>query len=70
MQYWRTSGSADDSQTKFGISAGVNLGLIGGINGRIAYDQITLDQGGTDVKSKVFSVGLGWNFNVPVVPGI
>jgi hypothetical protein len=70
MQYTRSSGALDDSQTKFGISAGVNLGLIGGINGRIAYDQITLDQGGTDVKNKVFSVGLGWNFNVPVVPGI
>ena len=67
MQYSRTSGGADDSQTKFGISAGVNLGLIGGINGRIAYDQISLDN---NVKNKVFSVGLGWNFNVPVVPGI
>lgn len=70
MQYTRTSGSVDDSQTKFGISAGVNLGLVGGINGRVAYDQITFDQGGTDVKTKVFSVGLGYNFNIPVVPGM
>ena len=67
MQYTRSTGGADDSQTKFGISAGVNLGLIGGINGRIAYDQISMDN---NVKNKVFSVGLGWNFNVPVVPGI
>jgi len=67
MQYTRSTGGADDSQTKFGISAGVNLGLVGGINGRIAYDQISMDN---NVKNKVFSVGLGWNFNVPVVPGI
>ena len=66
MQYTRTSGGADDSETNFGISAGVNLGLVGGINGRVAYDQITVN----DVKSKVFSVGLGWNFNIPVVPGM
>ncbi|MEO6068801.1 MAG: outer membrane beta-barrel protein [Gemmatimonadota bacterium] len=70
MQYTRTSGNVDDSQTNFGISAGVNLGLVGGINGRFAYDQITYDVGATEVKSKVFSVGLGFNFNIPVVPGI
>ena len=67
MQYTRSTGGVDNSQTKFGISAGVNLGLIGGINGRIAYDQISLNN---NVKNKVFSIGLGWNFNVPVVPGI
>ena len=70
MQYTRTSGNVDDSQTNFGISAGVNLGLVGGINGRFAYDQITYDVGATEVKYKVFSVGLGFNFNIPVVPGI
>ena len=67
MQYTRSTGGVDNSQTKFGISAGVNLGLIGGINGRIAYDQISLNN---NVKNKIFSIGLGWNFNVPVVPGI
>jgi opacity protein-like surface antigen len=66
MQYTRTSGAADDSETNFGISAGVNLGLIGGINGRVAYDYIKAD----DLKPGTLSVGLGWNFNVPVVPGI
>ena len=66
MQYMRTSGGIDDSQTKFGISAGVNLGLVGGINGRIAYDYLKLD--GT--KPSTFSVGVGYNFNIPVVPGI
>ncbi|MBW8772683.1 MAG: outer membrane beta-barrel protein, partial [Gemmatimonadetes bacterium] len=70
MQYHRSSGAVDNSQTKFGISAGVNLGLVGGISGRIAYDQITFKESGSDAKSKIFSVGLGWNFNVPVVPGI
>lgn len=70
MQYYRTSGDVDDSQTKFGISAGVNLGLVGGINARVAYDQITWDVGATDVKNKVFSVGVGYNFNLPVVPGM
>ena len=66
MQYTRTSGAADDSETNFGISAGVNLGLIGGINGRVAYDYVKSG----DLKPGTLSVGLGWNFNVPVVPGI
>lgn len=70
MQYTRTSGAADDSETKFAISAGVNLGLIGGINGRVAYDYMTTKVGGVTYKPGVFSVGLGWNFNIPVVPGI
>lgn len=66
MQYSRSSGAVDDSDTNFGISAGVNLGLIGGLQGRIAYDYLKVD----DFKPGVFSVGVGYNFNVPVVPGI
>lgn len=66
MQYMRTSGAADDHQTKFGLSAGVNLGLVGGIQARVAYDYLKLD----NTKPGSFSVGVGYNFNVPVVPGI
>ena len=66
MQYMRTSGGIDDSQTKFGISAGVNLGIVGGINARVAYDYLKLDA----TKPGSFSVGVGYNFNVPVVPGM
>lgn len=66
MQYMRTSGGIDDSQTKFGISAGVNLGIVGGINARVAYDYLKLD--GT--KPSTFSFGVGYNFNIPVVPGM
>jgi hypothetical protein len=68
MQYHRTSGAVDDSETKFGISAGVNLGLVGGINARVAYDYLNTDVGGS--KPSVFSVGVGYNFNIPVVPGM
>jgi len=66
MQYMRTSGGIDDSQTKFGISAGVNLGIVGGINARVAYDYLKLD----GAKPSTFSVGVGYNFNIPVVPGM
>ena len=67
VQYIRSTGGADDHKTKFGMSAGVNLGLVGGINGRVAYDQISWGGGS---KWKTFSVGLGYNFNIPGVPGI
>lgn len=66
MQYMRTSGNVDDHQTKFGLSAGVNLGLVGGIQARVAYDYLKLD----NTKPGSISFGLGYNFNVPVVPGI
>jgi opacity protein-like surface antigen len=66
LQYMRSSGALDDSQTKFGLSAGVNLGLVGGINARVAYDYLKVDGG----KPSTFSVGVGYNFNVPIVPGI
>lgn len=70
MQYMRSSGAVDDSQTKFGISAGVNLGLIGGIQGRIAYDYMKYDVGSVSVNPSTFSVGVGYNFNIPVAPGM
>ena len=66
MQYMRTSGGVDNHQTKFGMSAGVNLGLVGGIQARVAYDYVKI----SGAKPSTFSVGLGYNFNIPVVPGI
>jgi opacity protein-like surface antigen len=66
LQYMRTSGGLDNHTTKFGMSAGVNLGLVGGIQARIAYDYLKVDA----LKPSTFSVGLGYNFNIPVVPGI
>ena len=66
MQYMRTSGGVDNHTTKFGMSAGVNLGLVGGIQARVAYDYMKIDA----FKPSTFSVGLGYNFNIPVVPGI
>jgi opacity protein-like surface antigen len=69
LQYHRTSGAADDSETNFGISAGVNFGLVGGLNARIAYDYLNVDTPSGD-KPATLSIGVGYNFNVPVVPGI
>ena len=66
MQYMRTSGALDNHSTKFGISAGVNLGLVGGLQARVAYDYMKVGA----LKPATLSVGLGYNFNVPVVPGI
>jgi hypothetical protein len=66
LQYTRSTGAFDDSDTRFGISAGVNFGLVGGLNARAAYDQVKID----DATVGTFSIGVGYNFNVPVVPGI
>lgn len=66
MQMTRTSGAVDDTSTDFGLSAGVNFGLLMGLNARVAYDYYSHD--GT--KPSTWSVGAGWNFNVPGVPGI
>jgi opacity protein-like surface antigen len=66
MQMTRTSGAVDDTATDFGLSAGVNFGLLMGFNARVAYDYYSHD--GT--KPSTWSIGAGWNFNVPGVPGI
>jgi opacity protein-like surface antigen len=66
MQYTRSTGDVDDSATDFGLSAGVNLGLLMGLNARVAYDYINTDTG----RPTTWSFGLGWNFNVPGLPGI
>lgn len=66
MQYTRSSGALDDSDTRFGISAGVNFGLVGGLNARAAYDQVKVE-GAT---MGTISIGVGYNFNIPVVPGM
>ena len=66
MQMTRTSGAVDDTATDFGLSAGVNFGLLMGFNARVAYDYYSHD----DIKPSTWSIGAGWNFNVPGVPGI
>lgn len=69
MQYIRvnsTSASASSSsQTKFGLSAGVNLGLAMGLTIRAAYDTYKYDVAGTSFSPSTFSVGVGYNFHVP-----
>lgn len=67
MEYFRfTNGSGTTTQTKFGISAGVNLGLAMGLGIRVAYDTIKLDNPpGGSVSLSTFSVGLGYAIHVP-----
>jgi len=67
VQYTRSTGDLDDSETDFGLSAGINFGLLMGLNGRVAYDYVNANN---DTKPSTWSFGLGWNFNVPIVPGI
>jgi opacity protein-like surface antigen len=66
LQMTRTTGGLDDTQTDFGLSAGINFGLLMGLNARVAYDYYTHD----DIKPSTWSIGAGWNFNVPGLPGI
>jgi hypothetical protein len=62
MEYMRNeNGGVSASQTKFGLSAGVNLGLAGGLGIRVAYDMIKLD----NLTPATFSVGVGYNIHVP-----
>lgn len=66
MQYMRfQSGGTTSTQTKFGLSAGVNLGLAMGLTIRAAYDTFKLDAGGTSVSPSTFSVGAGYAIHVP-----
>ncbi|MGH7732571.1 MAG: outer membrane beta-barrel protein, partial [Gemmatimonadales bacterium] len=61
-----TAGSASSSsQTKFGLSAGVNLGLSMGLMIRVAYDTYKYDTGAGTVSPSTFSVGVGYNIHVP-----
>ncbi|HSC58783.1 MAG TPA: outer membrane beta-barrel protein [Gemmatimonadales bacterium] len=64
MEYVRQEGGAlpgTQTQTKFGLSAGVNLGLAGGLGIRVAYDMIKLN----NISPSTFSVGVGYNIHVP-----
>lgn len=66
LQYVRfEQGGITKTQSKFGFSAGVNLGLAGGLGFRAAYDTFQLDGGGTTVSLSTFSVGVGYNIHVP-----
>lgn len=63
MEYMRVkNGSGTNSQTKFGLSAGVNLGLAMGLTIRAAYDTIKLDGG---LSPSTFSIGVGYAIHVP-----
>lgn len=69
MQYMRQSSNAGSasstSQTKFGLSAGVNLGLAMGLTIRAAYDTYKYDVAGTTISPSTFSVGVGYAIHVP-----
>ncbi|HEU5358736.1 MAG TPA: hypothetical protein VFU45_06440 [Gemmatimonadales bacterium] len=62
MQYTKISTPlGSTNSTKFGFSAGVNLGLSMGLGIRVAYDYYKPDTGA----QSVFSVGAGYNIHVP-----
>ncbi|MGH7592214.1 MAG: outer membrane beta-barrel protein [Gemmatimonadales bacterium] len=66
LQYMRfQNGGTTTTQSKFGLSAGVNFGLAGGLGFRVAYDTFKLDVGGTSISPSTFSVGVGYNIHVP-----
>jgi hypothetical protein len=50
------------SQTKFGISGGVDFSLLGGIGFGLAYDRVWA---GSGVSPSVFSAGLNYTFKIP-----
>ncbi|HSC58998.1 MAG TPA: outer membrane beta-barrel protein, partial [Gemmatimonadales bacterium] len=60
-----SASASSSSQTKFGLSAGVNLGLAMGLTIRAAYDTYKYDVAGTSFSPSTFSVGVGYNFHVP-----
>lgn len=62
MQYTKvTLAGVSTNSTKFGISAGVNLGLAMGLGIRVAYDYYKPDTGA----QSIFSIGAGYNIHVP-----
>jgi hypothetical protein len=66
MQYMRSeNGGTTSSQTKFGLSAGVNLGLAMGLTIRAAYDTYKYDAGGSTISPSTFSLGVGYAIHVP-----
>lgn len=66
LQYMRfQNGGTTTTSSKFGLSAGVNLGLAGGLGIRVAYDTYKADVSGTSFSPSTFSVGVGYNIHVP-----
>lgn len=51
-----------ETRTKFGISAGVELGTLAGFGVRATYDWLKEDNG---VRPSIFGLGATWNFKVP-----
>ncbi|HEU5220330.1 MAG TPA: hypothetical protein VFU23_16840 [Gemmatimonadales bacterium] len=52
-----TASQATDTQTKFGISGGVDLGFLSGLAVRVMYDRVNM---GNHVTPAVLSLGLGF----------
>jgi hypothetical protein len=53
----RSSGSASSTDVHFGISGGIDVGLLNGMAIRAAYDRLSTDS----VHPSVFSLGLGFS---------
>ena len=51
----------DDTDTRFGLSGGIDFNLINGLGFRAAADYVNVDGG----SPTVFSVGAGYNFRLP-----
>jgi hypothetical protein len=58
----RTSGAADDTESNFGLSGGVDFNLLGGIGFSAAYDRTFIGGG---VNPSVFSLGANYAIRVP-----
>jgi hypothetical protein len=56
------SGASSNTETNFGISAGVDLSLLGGLGFGVAYDRTWFDKG---VNPSVFSAGVNYTIKIP-----
>jgi opacity protein-like surface antigen len=55
-------GVETDTQTNFGLSAGIELNLLSGLGFHVAYDYVNADGG---LKPSTFGVGVHYSLNVP-----
>ena len=65
--------TAATNNTNAGVSAGVNLGIPGGLGLHAAVDYLNVKNGGVDASPLVFGVGLHYSFTLPgmgMVPGM
>lgn len=59
-----SGGTASNTDSNFGVSAGVELNLLSGLGFHVAYDRVSAD----GASPSTFSVGVHYGLNVPGLP--